>query len=162
MLLAEEPPQPTLSESLVDLGLYSGVSVGQATAPRRLFPLTVPHRVISSYWFKPVIARLATGTALPQGWDSYAGFPTSLASVEKTVLFLSRVLQPLSLPPTVIPLSDGGVQLVWSREGLDVEVTFGADDAELYVRTPDGEFEGDPADPQAVAAFGAIVERLSP
>jgi hypothetical protein len=57
-------------------------------------------------------------------------------------------------------LSDGGVQLVWSRDELDVEATFGVDDAELYIRTPEGELSVNPYDPEARTALGAILDQL--
>jgi hypothetical protein len=136
MPLLAEPPQPTLTESIVDLieNEQRAISTGQAASPPASLRITLPGSVISSYWFKPVLLRLQAATALAPAWDSYAAVPVTIGSVEKAMMFLASVLEPRSAPPTVVPLSDGGVQFVWHRSGVDVEATFGRDEGEVFVR----------------------------
>jgi len=91
--------------------------------------------VMSSVWFESVREQLEAAISLPHGWDTYQGVPSSLTSVERAFSFLGAYLQNKSLPPTVVPLSDGGIQLVWHQNGVDVEATFPVgDDGEVYVR----------------------------
>jgi hypothetical protein len=54
-------------------------------------------------------------------------------------------LEPDSTAPWVVPLSDGGVQFEWHREGLDIEVIVSAEHvAEAWLRdeTQGIEWEG--------------------
>jgi hypothetical protein len=134
MPLLVERPQPTLTEDAVDQVRTRLISVGQAASPPASVRFTLPATVISSYWFRPVLSRFHAATALAPGWDSYAAVPVTTNSVQKAMVFLASVLEPRSTPPTVVPLSDGGVQLVWHRNEVDVEATFGRDEAELFVR----------------------------
>ena len=86
-------------------------------------------------WFESVREQFESAISLPPGWDTYYGVPSSLSSVERALSFLVTHLQRNSVPPTVVPLSDGGIQLVWHQKALDVEATFPpAEDGEVYVR----------------------------
>ena len=59
----------------------------------------------------------------------------TVTSFEKAILFLGSALEQDSVPPTVVALSDGGVQPAWYRNGIDVEATFPeATEADLYIR----------------------------
>ena len=57
--------------------------------------------------------------ALPDNWDSYGAPKIDPATVERARAWLDG--------GNVVPCSDGGVQLEWHSEGVDVEVTFRAD-----------------------------------
>lgn len=40
--------------------------------------------------------------------------------------------------PSIVPMSDGGLQLEWHREGYDVELAiYSTDDVELSIEFPD-------------------------
>ena len=153
-----QPPQLTLSESVVDLVPAETGSVAEIGRPA--LRMTLPPRVTSSNWFKPVFMRLRSVSALTPGWDSYGGLPTSYSTVAKTLTFLGSVLEPLSAPPTVVPLSDGGVQLVWNRNGLSIEVTVASDDEEFYVRDAAGGTEAAYQDIYAADARDAFRDVL--
>jgi hypothetical protein len=62
-------------------------------------------------------------TRLPPGWDSYDGAPTSQAAAVAAL----RLLSVLTTAPAVVPCSDGGVQLEWHTQGVDIEIACGAD-----------------------------------
>jgi len=86
-------------------------------------------------WFESAREQFESAISLPPGWDTYNGVPSSLSSVERALSFLVTYLHRESLPPTVVPLSDGGIQLVWHQNRLDVEATFpAAEEGEVYVR----------------------------
>ncbi len=87
----------------------------------------------------------------------------TVTSFEKAILFLGSALEQDSVPPTVVALSDGGVQLAWYRNGIDVEATFPeATEADLYIRdrAADAEFEFDPSQREALEVFQRYVDRL--
>lgn len=54
--------------------------------------------------------------ALPYNWDTYGSPRISLAAIERAQAFLMCV--------SVVPCSDGGVQLEWHQDGHDIEVKF--------------------------------------
>ena len=119
---------------------------------REPYVVTVPGRLASARWFRPVLNELAASVRLPRGWDTYDGAPVSTSVASGTFSFLSRILEPSSAAPAVVPLADGGVQLEWHRGGLDVEVSFSPGDArpEIYVNDLEAgiEWEGDPTSPE--------------
>lgn len=130
--------QPSLTEHAVELAPEIVASQGTATftmSARSRAAITVPPRLVGSTWFRPALAQFESVMSLRHDWDSYGGAPTSVSSVQKAISFLGTYLQSRSLPPTVVPMSDGGIQLVWHEHGLDVEATFPAtDDPGVYVR----------------------------
>jgi hypothetical protein len=156
MAVADVPrisaPQPSLTQWLVDIRpsrVPHDATADLPTADYLYTPrvrLSVSPEIASSRWFRPSLDQFESAMGLPMDWDSYGGTPTALASVEKAVFFLLTNMRVESAPPTVVPMSDGGLQLVWHHNGVDVEVTFGAspDSEELYVHdaTTDTEFDG--------------------
>lgn len=157
-------PQRHLSEHAVRIGTIptfsQSTTIPMPRTPARL--TTVSSSIYRSQWFRPVLSQFEQMLSLPMGWDSYDGLPTSLASVEKALYFLARVAEPQTSPPTVVPLSGGGVQLVWHENGVDVEATFTADESEVYVRDlgPGHEYEGDPVEDETRAVLQGVLERL--
>lgn len=56
---------------------------------------------------------------LPEKWDSYDAKRISL----KVVLKATDLMRMLDMPePSIVPCSDGGVQLEWHRDGFDIEI----------------------------------------
>lgn len=65
---------------------------------------------------------------LPENWDSYGAPRLDPAVVERARLFLSRV--------SVVPCSDGAVQLEWHTHGVDLAIEFTVDGtAEVFVQS---------------------------
>jgi hypothetical protein len=63
-------------------------------------------------------AKLAT---LKAGWDSYGAPPISAEAIQRARRWLESV--------HVVPTSDGGVQIEWNRDGVEVEVYFRANNS---------------------------------
>ncbi len=82
------------------------------------------YELFTTRWARPVVERLEELTRLPRNWDSYGGVAVTSASASEALWFLARLLEPGSIAPWVVPLSDGGVQLEWHTGNLDVEVVF--------------------------------------
>jgi hypothetical protein len=73
-------------------------------------------------WYVPLVEALGQLGQLQQGW---AGPGTTAPSMELllTALFLmTATAQPTTKPPTVVPMVDGRVQLVWYDAGLELEI----------------------------------------
>ena len=67
---------------------------------------------------------------LPENWDSYGSEKISLAAAA-TALAILKVLADKK-KPWIVPCSDGGIQLEWHYDGLDLEIKI----------NPDGETAG--------------------
>ena len=65
------------------------------------------------------VRQLDAMAALKENWDSYGGKPISPVAIEWAKAVLYR-LGPGWIP---VPCSDGGVQLEWHAEGVDMEMT---------------------------------------
>ena len=93
---------------------------------RAATPSTVSRAVLEDLWHL---------TALKRGWDSYDGLPTTRESISTAFTFLTVVMSPDTPPPSLVPLNDGGVQIEWHQNGIDIEASFPAEDeAELFMR----------------------------
>ena len=62
--------------------------------------------------------RLTSFADLKEGWDSYSGKPISPEAIDWAKILLVR-LGPGWIP---IPCSDGGVQLEFHEQGIDIEI----------------------------------------
>ena len=72
------------------------------------------------------------------------------AAFESALSFLANTLQPTASAPAVVALGDGGIQLVWHEQGLDVEATFSSEGSDVYIRdlAQGSEVEIDPRWPE--------------
>ena len=71
-------------------------------------------------------------TELAPNWDGYDGVPPTRAAISTAHAVANALLH----PPQVVPVNDGGVQLEWHIEGVDVEIAI----------TPKGEVEVEDTD----------------
>jgi hypothetical protein len=74
------------------------------------------------YWRLMAEDRLRKLQRLEVGWDGHTGRPVAVS----TVYFVLDVLEQIMLPgvpmPSLMPLSNGGLQIEWHRNGWDVEI----------------------------------------
>lgn len=75
-----------------------------------------------SVWSEVVIARLDDLVKLEVGWDGYRGQPVSFSCACFAVSLLDRVCSARTAAPSIVPGSDGTLQLEWHQNGYDVEV----------------------------------------
>jgi hypothetical protein len=110
-------------------------------------------------WERPAAQRLSNLLALPYDWDSNGSDAPPVAAAVEAFIFLTRVLGSGALPPSVVPLGGGGVQLEWHRRGTDVEVILGqVEDRGIYLEDATGSWEGSVDDSADVAE---LARRLS-
>ncbi len=93
-------------------------------------------------WFTPTFDTLVT-----LSWNSDTRItdsrPTQRAAVAGMLTILIEVLDSRTPPPSVVPTWNGGVQVEWHRNGVDLEIEVSpAGDAEYFFSSPDEEREG--------------------
>jgi hypothetical protein len=77
-------------------------------------------------WLYPVLDKLQHVSQLAENWDSYGGQAPSDESIYTALAVLSRILRGESSAPTLVPLSEGGVQIEWHGDGEELEIRIGA------------------------------------
>jgi hypothetical protein len=60
--------------------------------------------------------------SLEPGWDGYRAREVTAAAVEATVQILDRFMNEAVEFPDLFPLGDGGIQIEWHADGVDIEV----------------------------------------
>lgn len=83
-------------------------------------------------WFKEAEASLKQLAVLGPGWDSYNAKPISQYYIKLAWEFLSRIAQLYPPKPHVGPVPDGGVQIEWHTNGIDLEVEFSPEDGIVF------------------------------
>ena len=100
----------------------------QAQSPNRPYSTSVfaEHRTIvqdSDFPWKSVVThRLNELCALPIGWDGYAGQPVSFICANFAASMLARLSRDNVPPPSIVPGSDGTLQVEWHRKMFDIEL----------------------------------------
>lgn len=84
------------------------------------------HRVrvpeLNSIWATQVEDRLNELTSLQVGWDGYAGKPVSFQCAFFVANMLQRLCQKNVPAPSIVPGSDGSLQVEWHMNSFDVEL----------------------------------------
>jgi hypothetical protein len=73
-------------------------------------------------WFLEIKNKLNELTRLSIGWDGYMGCPVSRANARLTTQLLDCLYVDGMLLPSVVPGSDGSVQVEWYRNKCDIEL----------------------------------------
>ncbi len=71
-----------------------------------------------------VVEKLNRALALPRNWDSYGGKGASPTATLFALSWFDDVYQTGLPAPSVVPGSDGSIQLEWHMRGVDFEVLF--------------------------------------
>src|SRR2546428_9350746 len=123
-----------------------------SSAPMSYLGMPLSGPFATARWLPSFQSQLGAMFSLLPGWDTYNGKPITAESAEAAVGFMTRFLEPKTTAPWIVPLADGGLQLEWHENGVDLEVAFPAtDNPELYALdlTTGEEITADPrnADP---------------
>lgn len=96
-------------------------------------------------WLGRTLEQLNRMIQLSPNWDSYGSRAVELQKAWIALDALSEILEAHSPAPAVVPTSDGGLQLEWHRNGIDLEIEpFSPNRISFYARTSDGdEHEGE-------------------
>lgn len=106
-------------ESLVSK-VWSGIS-GFVRLDVQDDEVVTPRELSLPDWVFPALAQLIALQRLPKNWDSYDGLPLKPQHSEVALRFLGLVMADGIELPDIVPLADGGVQLEWRPEGVDVD-----------------------------------------
>lgn len=153
-----EPPQHYLSERnyrIIQPAVASSAAGAGVSAEPRVFSLKIANQAAS--WLQDVFSRVSELTALREDWDTYGARPVTAAAAINVVQFLHDHAYSDLSRPSVVPTSDGGIQLEWHRGGVDLEIAFSDDDPGIYAVDLDSgeEFESD-----GLAEAGPLLARF--
>lgn len=79
-------------------------------------------RDIETQWTKVVAAKLNDLVKLPEGWDGYDGKSVDFRIAHFAVQLLQHVYVEGVPSPSLVPGSDGSLQIEWHSNGLDIEL----------------------------------------
>ena len=82
-------------------------------------------------WLQSVIAKFKQLALLAHNWDSYGAEPIPLDPFKNAVSIVN-LLDPHAEPPEIVPLTDGGMQLEWHRNNIDLELELVVGSVEVY------------------------------
>jgi hypothetical protein len=76
-------------------------------------------------WVSPVMRRILQLAALKKNWDGRGSARVSPDALIFVVTLLAQSMPPDGPAPDMVPLGNGGIQLIWTtpRAELEVEVT---------------------------------------
>jgi hypothetical protein len=112
-------------------------------------------------WFDPLMQGFVDLLTLPPNWDSYAAGPIDQKVVHSAMNVINGLLGPTNLAPRVVPLSNGGLQLEWRRQGVDLEVVFDRAEAPyFYYRNRVTGDESDHGLPEGSGLLRSIISSL--
>ncbi len=83
-------------------------------------------------WFDPLMQGFVDLRTLPPNWNSYGAGSIEERLLNNAMNFVASLLGPNSPAPRVVPLSSGGLQLEWHRQGIDLEVVFDRDEQPFF------------------------------
>jgi len=98
----------------------------------------------SPAWIVAFTRRIENLLKLQDGWDGVGSKRPQLNCVIEALEFLFGSLSHDTLPPQVVPTSEGGIQLEWHTKGIDLEITFspGLRASFLFSSNSGPDFEG--------------------
>lgn len=96
-------------------------------------------------WIEPTFHALKGLLQLPKDWDGYGASPVQERIAQRVLFVLCEVMEDDAPPPSVVPLTGGGIQVEWHRLEKNLEIEFPADAAPsfyYYEENSDLESEG--------------------
>jgi hypothetical protein len=71
---------------------------------------------------------------LKSNWDSYGGKPMTESALAEAELLLNAFERIQAVEPSVVPCSNGGIQIEWHRNGytLEIEISPEGQVSEVY------------------------------
>jgi hypothetical protein len=112
-------------------------------------------------WFDPLVQGFVDLLTLPPNWDSYQAGTIDPKVVHDAMNFINAALGPTSPAPRVVPLSSGGLQVEWHRNGIDLEVVFDRGEEPFFycINRANGE-ESEHSLPEHAALLKSIIANL--
>jgi hypothetical protein len=112
-------------------------------------------------WFDPLMQGFIDLRTLPPNWNSYGAGAIDPKVIHVAMTFINGLLGPTNPAPRIVPLSSGGLQLEWHRQGVDLEVVFDRDEQAFFChRSPDNREESEYALPENSGLLRSIIDSL--
>lgn len=90
--------------------------------------------------FRKVLSKLERLLDLPPNWDTYGSKQIARTAFKTTLALLFSIANSGAQPPSVVPMSDGGLQLEWHTSNADLELAVSpTGEVEVFLDTRDGE-----------------------
>lgn len=106
-------------------------NAGTTSATQVIEPVEEPWRSI-------VEARLKKLGGYQTGWDGYCSAPPHPSVIAYARSALHSVMQFGTPVPSIVPMSEGGLQIEWHQDGYDIELAiYSTDDVDLSIEFPD-------------------------
>lgn len=162
MTPVELPPLRHMIDSEVQLirsaPSTSGSSHWPSGTPRLVF---VHFAAPAPTWARRIFDDLGELATYGPDWDTYGAAAIDRASVEQAGRFISQQALRGIAAPAVVPMTDGGIQLEWHTGGVDLEISFSAEDPGVYARDLTGQEEHELPLGEAGALLRRYRERLT-
>jgi hypothetical protein len=126
------------------------------TAPRIV--VTTPK---APAWMVSTVSALSRTLNLPDNWDSYGGKKTQKVVVIRALTLLGQVMSVNSPAPSVVPLSDGGIQFEWHRKNQDLEITLSANEVPTFYYQHLGRGQEKEGQATEINLLASLVESIS-
>ena len=128
---------------------------------RREITLTVSATLHNQPWFHATLSQLAKFLSLGHDWDGYGAKATHESAVKRAVAVLNTVC-PAGPEPWVVPTSDGGVQIEWASNGLEIEIEISpTGPAQILIVEPSGEESEMPAFSNSTEIWEQLHDRIA-
>src|SRR5260370_40530609 len=73
-------------------------------------------------WISDTSQKIGGFVDLPENWNSYGARRIQPELAEAAIHLLSKIVQPETPKPEVVPTTAGGVQIEWHVRGIDLEI----------------------------------------
>ena len=84
--------------------------------------VSVPSTATVPNWVAPTIARISELAALERNWDRRRSAEVSRDALVFALVVLGQVMSETALPPSIVPLGRGTLQLLWHNDAAELEV----------------------------------------
>jgi hypothetical protein len=111
------PQWPPLLVSASELSPAVSEPVGYQRAE-----VSAPSTETEPNWVAPTMARLSELAALERNWDRRHSAEVSRDALVFAIVVLSQVMSETTVPPSIVPLGRGSLQLLWHNDAAELEV----------------------------------------
>lgn len=127
----------------------------------REITIAVSKTLQSQPWFRPTLGQLAEYLRLGDNWDGYGARPIHDSAVKRAVAVLDAVC-PAGPEPWIVPTPEGGLQIEWASDGLEIEIEILASGpAQVLIVEPSGEESEFPVFSDSTDTWDLLRDRIA-
>lgn len=117
-----QPSFVTSDTSAYQSSRHSNSNVGNLYALDAFTSQRVRVPGFNSPWYRACEQRLSQLVRLPIGWNGYRSLPVTFQVASFAANMIERLYVEGVPPPSLVPGTDGSLQVEWHRAGFDVEL----------------------------------------